>query len=102
MPARAIRHPVLLLQEGDIADNKDAGLANRPQILDRALRADQPVASAPAIVIGLSPRSIAANSGAMPASPSPFSTQSMPPAPCSMKRVLVDLARSTISGTCRR
>ena len=62
MPARAIRHPVLLLQEGDIADNKDAGLANRPQILDRAIRADQPVASAvkgPGAAEGAIPRTAA-------------------------------------------
>ena len=64
---------------------------------------------------GSRPPSIAAKSRGMPASPSPFSTLSIAPAPCSMialcpptqmnisgKRVFVALARSMISGACGR
>jgi len=40
------RHPVPLLQKGDIVDDEDSGLTDRSQILDRPLRADQPIASA--------------------------------------------------------
>src|SRR5208282_3136849 len=40
------RHPVPLLQKGDIVDDEDSPLTDRPQILDRPLRTDQPIASA--------------------------------------------------------
>src|SRR5215472_8007229 len=39
-------HPVPLLQKSDIVDDKDTRLPDRPQILDRLFRRDQPIAPA--------------------------------------------------------
>src|SRR4029077_2602216 len=56
------RHPVPLLQKGDIVDDEDPGLTDRSQILDRSLWADQPIASAvkgPGAAEGAIPRTAA-------------------------------------------
>ena len=55
-------HAVPLLHKGDVVDDKDAGLADRAEILDDALRADQPVAAAvkgPGAAEGAVPRAAA-------------------------------------------
>ena len=55
-------HPVPLLHEGDVVDDENTRLADRPEILDDALRADHAIAAAvegPGAAEGAVPRAAA-------------------------------------------